>query len=96
MDLCQYLISLLLLTVTVFNLDWFSLDTRRCIASFLMILLWGKMFDWMRLFDSTSFYIFLIVRTVKDMLPFTIIILLVTLTIYRGRVHGRTGRRCGR
>ena len=36
----------------------------------LMILMWFKMFDWLRMFEITSFYVSLIVQTVKDLTPF--------------------------
>lgn len=42
-------------------------------CSISVFLLWAKIFDWLRLFDSTSFYIKLIIVTVTDILPFFII-----------------------
>lgn len=57
----------------VLELDWPVLERRRLIGSLLVFVLWGKMFEWMRLFDATSFYIKLIIATVKDIIPFLMI-----------------------
>ena len=35
--------------------------------------MWLKMLDWLRLFDSTAFFIKLIIQTVIDVLPFFLI-----------------------
>ena len=44
------------------------------IASSLVILLFGfKFFEWLRLFDKTSFYIKLLITTIKDIVYFMIL-----------------------
>ena len=60
--------------------EWPSDQTRRVIASLLVIIIWGKMFDWLRMFDSTSFYVLLIMRTIRDIMPFFTIFLIFLVT----------------
>lgn len=43
-------------------------------------LIWFKMFDWLRMFDSTSFYIKLIMVTISDIMPFFLIFPIFLLT----------------
>ena len=69
-DLFQYSINMILIVVTVFEIEWPSNSQRRVIASVSCLLIWVKMFDWLRLFDATSFYIKLIIQTIKDIMPF--------------------------
>ena len=60
-DLVQYMMTLSLLIISLTDHDWPSLETRRIIAAFIVFILWFKMFDWLRMFDATSFYIKLII-----------------------------------
>ena len=69
-DLFQYSINMILIVVTVFEIEWPNNSVRRVIASVSCLLIWMKMFDWLRLFDATSFYIKLIIQTIKDIMPF--------------------------
>ena len=48
------------------------------IASFSMLL---KAFDWMRLFDLTSFYVLLILQTIKDISAF-LLLLIMSLVMF--------------
>lgn len=64
LDLFQYLVVAFMLTLTLFNVNWPTLETKRIVCTFMVFVVWFKMFDWMRLFDATSFYIKLIVKTV--------------------------------
>ena len=43
------------------------------IATFSVFALWLKVFDWLRMFDATSFYIKLVVKTVKELSNFLIL-----------------------
>ena len=54
--------------------------TRRALAAIASSLIWFKAFYWMKLFDFTSFYIRLIVETLKDVLSFLILFLVILMT----------------
>ena len=41
-------------------------SSDRVVASVSAIFLWSKVLDWLRLFDGTAFYIFLIKITIRD------------------------------
>ena len=56
------------------------LETLRPIASVASCALFLKVFDWLRLFESTAFYIKLMSETLKDILPFMILILTTLAT----------------
>ena len=73
LDLTQYAIMMLLLVNTVFALNWFSHEHLRLMCAFVGLEIWFKMFDWMRIFDSTAFYIKLIQQTFNDIVPFFMI-----------------------
>ena len=72
-DLMQYFLNALLVILTVLRIEWPSAGTRRVMGAILVCLIWSKLFDWMRMFDTTQFYIKLIVVTVYDIYPFFII-----------------------
>ena len=74
MDICQFTVNILLVLLTLFGIDWPSRPARRVIASISVLLIWMKMFDWLRLFDTTTFYIKLIVVTLRDIMPFFMIL----------------------
>lgn len=72
-DLAQYGVNIILIVTTVFEKKWPSKEHRIIMAAFLVFLVWTKMFDWLRMFDTTSFYIKLIVETIKAVLYFLIV-----------------------
>lgn len=72
-DLMMYLLNAALIVLTFFRVDIPSTGTRRVMGAIVVCLIWSKMFDWMRMFDATSFYIKLIIVTIKDILPFFLI-----------------------
>ena len=51
------------------------LETQRLIAAFVIAFMWIKVFDWLRLFEKTSFFIRLITETFADIGYFMIIFL---------------------
>ena len=69
-DLFQFTGNIFLIVVTMFEVDFYTMDFIRALASMVSIVIWIKMFDWFRIFDTTSFYIKLIMMTIKDILPF--------------------------
>lgn len=63
-DLMMYLLNAALIVLTFFRVDIPSTGTRRVMGAIVVCLIWSKMFDWMRMFDATSFYIKLIIVTI--------------------------------
>ena len=57
-----------------FNL--YSFRIQRLVAAITSIPLWFKVLDWLRLFDSTAFYVKLIITTVYGIRYFIIIMFL--------------------
>ena len=50
------------------------------IASFAIIMLYMKMFYWLRLFESLAFYVRMVAETIYDILNFIILFLLCVAT----------------
>lgn len=48
---------------------------QRIVAAFSLFVIWIKVFDWLRLFESTAFYIKLLTVTVKDIGYFMVLFL---------------------
>ena len=63
------------------NYDTLSADRRviRQLAGISMTLMWVKTFYWMRLFSNTSFYIRLIMETLKDIKYFLILFIFIMM-----------------
>ena len=73
--------TLLILIVTSTGADWPSIEVQRVIsalASFLTVL---KIFDWLRLFEETAFYVLLVQETLWD-IRFFMLLLLTTLLMF--------------
>ena len=54
----------------------YTLETQRFVAAIQVCFLWVKVFDWLRLFDGTAFYIRLIFKTADNTKYFLIIMLI--------------------
>ena len=71
----------------VFNLDTMaerddiSVENLRIIAALASCSLFIKLYDWLRLFKDTSFYVLLVKLTIKDITAF-IILFVVSLLIF--------------
>ena len=52
---------------------WIEMSSLRVMAAFSSFSLLFKTFDWMRLFDGTSFYILLIKETLMDIKDFSLL-----------------------
>ena len=50
-------------------------SNERLVATFAIFVLWIKIFDWLRLFEQTSFYMLLVRQTLHDMWSFVVIYL---------------------
>ena len=79
-DITGYIINVMLVVLTIGEYEWIDMDNKRIMASFLVFLTWTKMFNWLRLFDSTTFYIKLIRDTLKAIVPFFVIFLIFLAT----------------
>ena len=60
----------MLIVLSIHDFDWLDLDTRRTVAAILVLIIWTKVFSWLRMFDTTAFYIKLISQTLADIMPF--------------------------
>ena len=71
-------ISIVLNVAIIAKRNWYhdmmSNDTLGRVASVAVWLMWVKILYWMRLFDSTSFFVRLLSDTVIDSLPFTLML----------------------
>jgi len=62
-DNAGLLMTFLITVLTLTERDWISMEYLRCIASFASIFLVLKLYDWLRLFESTAFYVALVMLT---------------------------------
>ena len=53
-----------------------TIESARLFAAIASVFLWFKVLDWLRLFDSTAFFIFLILSTIRGIGYFLIIMLI--------------------
>jgi len=56
------------------EIDWPDRPTRRVLVSLMLLFIWVKMKDMLRLFDTTAFFIKLIIVTMADIIPFLLIL----------------------
>lgn len=71
-------------TVVVHNLlnvDFVDLKTQRYLASVFFVILWFSLFDKLRLFESTAFYIKLTFTTIRTSFDFLIIFFISIMAI---------------
>ena len=79
MDLIQLTLSLIVILHDVFGVRVFEMSTIKLIAVFADFLILIKVLDSLRAFKVYSFYVKLIVETVKDMSEFIVILFLAIL-----------------
>ena len=60
LDLTAYVISIVLIFLSILNLDIPTIQSRCILASMIALMMWVKMLEWLRVFDSTAFFIKLI------------------------------------
>ena len=71
----------------VFNIhtlaEWHEIpvENLRIMAAFATCAIFIKLYDWLRLFEMTAFYVLLVKMTMKEILPF-MILLFVSLLIF--------------
>ena len=73
--------NLFIIIVGVFNdgETIISIESIRVLASIVSLCIFVKLFDWLRLFESTAFYILLVGETLSDIQAFMIILLCTLL-----------------
>ena len=75
------LLSCFFLSVCIsFQPEWISIETLRFIAAMACFTLMLKIFNWLRIFDKTGFFVELIKTTLYDIYPFMILIIVALLT----------------
>ena len=74
LDLGTYFTSIILIILSMLNSNHPTIEIRCILAALIAIMMWIKMLDWLRVFDSTAFFIKLIWATIIDVLPFFMIL----------------------
>lgn len=78
-DVTGLLLVLFVIVMSGIRSDYVSIQAIRVIAAFASMFTLMKLFDWLRLFDQTAFYIMLIVVTLRDVRHFMLLLLLTLL-----------------
>ena len=77
--------TFLIIMLTSLELEWISMENLILLAAFTSLTLVIKLADWLRLFESTAFYVRLVIQTLSDITAFLILfgfaILLFTVPI---------------
>ena len=74
MDLVMYALNGFMTIVELMDIEWPERPVRRVIVSVMLMFMWVKMKDLLRLFDTTAFFIKLIMVTMYDIIPFLMIL----------------------
>ena len=70
----MYSLNLFMTIITLMEIEWPDRPTRRVLVSIMLLFIWVKMKDLLRLFDTTAFFIKLIIVTMEDIIPFLLIL----------------------
>lgn len=70
----MYILNGFMTVITLMEIDWVDRPTRRVLVSVMLMCMWVKMKDLLRLFDTTAFFIKLILVTMEDIIPFLLIL----------------------
>ena len=73
-DFFMNIVNLFLTVVTILEIDYPSLPRRRVLVAVMLLFIWVKLKDLLRLFDTTAFFIKLIMVTLWDIIPFMLIL----------------------
>ena len=65
--------------MSIFHIEYFEPGTRRTICALTLFIAWCKMFEWLKMFDTTSPFVKLIIQTITDVLPVMFLIFPVFL-----------------
>ena len=72
-DIFQLLSTLYIVVSNLVQTDNSNKENERIMAAFTVFFAWVKVFDWLRLFDETAFYMKLLKQTLEDMWSFVLI-----------------------
>ena len=79
-DVANITLTALVIVTSFKPLAFYSSETNKVIASIASCLLTFKVFDWLRLFENTAFFILLVRQTLIDIGSFLILIIFAWLT----------------
>eukprot|EP00353_Schmidingerella_taraikaensis_P012617 CAMPEP_0185586908 /NCGR_PEP_ID=MMETSP0434-20130131/46624_1 /TAXON_ID=626734 ORGANISM="Favella taraikaensis, Strain Fe Narragansett Bay" /NCGR_SAMPLE_ID=MMETSP0434 /ASSEMBLY_ACC=CAM_ASM_000379 /LENGTH=186 /DNA_ID=CAMNT_0028208379 /DNA_START=145 /DNA_END=702 /DNA_ORIENTATION=+ len=80
-DLVNLSLTFLITIVTLLEVDWVSIESLRILAAFASCLLFVNIYDWLRLFESTAFYVTLVQETLQEARWFMLLVL-VALVVF--------------
>ena len=72
-DVIQYMACMIVVIHNLINNDFIDLKYQRYVASILFVMIWFSLFDKLRLFSSTAFYIKLTFTTIRSSCQFLLI-----------------------
>ena len=78
-DIVHLVLTPVLIVVNFPANPWIGLETQRVLASFIACALMLKAYDWLRLFEQTSFYILLIKETLLDVGYFLLLFIIALM-----------------
>ena len=73
-DIFMHSVNLVFTFMAIFDVDWPTLYTRRVLVAIMLVFIWTKVFEFLKVFDSTSFFVKLINDTILDIGPFMLIL----------------------
>ena len=79
-DIFQFTMSFIIVYSHVYGSPISDQDTLRIISGYMVILLWIKILEILRVYRIFSFYVKLIIETIKDMSAFIIVFLAILFT----------------
>jgi len=66
--------------LTMTEIEWISEEYLRMIASLASFFLMAKIYDWLNLFETTSFYVKLVELTISGIFEFMILFIVALIT----------------
>lgn len=76
-----YAFVFFILLVTITRMTFVPFEVLRVMAAFGSCFTLLKLFDWLRLFEETAFYVLLVQETIKD-IKYFILLLITTLMMF--------------
>lgn len=78
-DVMGFTLTIIIQVHTTFELDWITVKDLRIMASFATMMLLTNVYDWLRLFEPTAFFVQLIARTIYDIRWFMVLLFIAIL-----------------
>ena len=76
-DSAHLIMNIIFIAFTLFDFEFMDANKQRTWAAISICFLWLKLFDWMRLFDGTAFFMRLLGDTIWDIKYFLVIMFIV-------------------